>query len=183
MLIDKTPVAWRDAQQKTGIRSDLSIRSIPAQRLPAGKLHGAFVRIFFITMLCFLAACSAPPDEAALRSEIQAMQQAIEERSADRLLESVDDDFVGPVGMDHDGLQRYATLMLLRQQNVTVVIGPIDVAMFQDRATARFNAVVTGASRFIPEGVESRRVETVWQRDGDRWILISADWSERSTTE
>lgn len=176
-------MTWSDAQQSAGIRSDSSIRSIPAQRLTAGKLRGAFVRVVFIGLLGLLAACSAPPDEAALRSEIQAMQEAIEARSADRLLDSVDDDFVGPKGMGRDGLQRYATLMLLRQQHVAVVIGPIDVEMFQDRATARFNAVVTGASRFIPEGVESRRVETVWQRDGDRWVLISADWSERSTTE
>jgi len=163
-----------------GIHRDLSNHSIPAQRLRGGKLHDAFVCVFFIGLLGVLTACSRPADEAALRAQVDVLQQAVEDRSADRLLESVDEGFVGPGGMDRDGLKRYATLMLLRQQQVAIVIGPVDVQLFEDRATARFNAVVTGASRFIPEGIESRRVETVWVRDGDEWRLLSADWSERS---
>jgi len=125
-----------------------------------------------------LTACATPPDEAALRERIGGMQAAIEARDADTLLDAVDEDFGGPGGMDRDGLQRYATLMLLRQQNVGVTLGPVDVELHGDRARARFDAVVTGTNRFIPEGVEARRVETVWRREGDEWVLVSADWSK-----
>lgn len=121
--------------------------------------------------------CSTPPDEAALRERITSMQAAIEDRDADALLDAVDEGFGGPDGLDRDGLRRYATFMLLRQQNVGVVIGPVEVELHGDRASARFDAVVTGANRFIPEGVEARRVETVWRRDAEEWVLVSADWS------
>lgn len=124
-----------------------------------------------------LSACAAPPDEAALRARIDGLQAAIESRDAEILLDAVDPGFGGPNGMDRDGLRRYATLMLLRQQNVGVVIGPVEVEIHGDRAAARFDAVVTGTNRFLPEGVQARRVETVWRRDGGDWVLVNADWS------
>lgn len=125
-----------------------------------------------------LVACDAAPDEAALRSRIAELQQAVETRDTDALLEAVDEEFGGPEGMDRDGLRRYATLMLLRQQYIGVTLGPIAIELHGDRASARFDAVVTGANRFIPEGVEARRVETVWRLEGDNWVLVSADWSK-----
>ena len=128
--------------------------------------------------LALLSGCSRPPDEAALRERIAGLEAAVEARDAEALLDAVDEEFGGPEGMDRDGLRRYATLMLLRQQNVGVTIGPVEVEVRADRAAARFDAVVTGANRFIPEGVEARRVETVWHRDGDDWVLVSADWSK-----
>lgn len=125
-----------------------------------------------------LGACSTPPDEAALRERIAGLQTAVEARDAETLLDAVDPAFGGPEGMDRDGLRRYATLMLLRQQNVGVVIGPVEVALHGDRASASFDAVVSGSNRFLPDGVEARRVETVWRRDGGEWVLVSADWSK-----
>ncbi len=127
--------------------------------------------------LVLLAGCADPPDEAALRARIDGVQAAIESRDADALLDAVDPGFGGPEGMDREGLRRYATLMLLRQQNVGITIGPVEVELHGERAAARFDAVVTGGNRFVPEGVEARRVETVWRRDGDDWVLVSADWS------
>lgn len=193
MLIDKTPIAW------TGRRSDAapygisSIHSIAAQGPVSGKVHRlvgapAFTApmhrgrlgVAFAALLAMLAlaGCARPPDEAALRERIESMQVAIEARDADTLLDAVDEDFGGPGGMDRAGLGRYATLMLLRQQNVGVTIGPVAVELHGDRASAQFDAVVTGTNRFIPEGVEARRVETVWRREGDDWVLVGADWSK-----
>ena len=103
-----------------------------------------------------LLACARPADEAALRERISAMQEAIEARDADSLLQAVDPEFGGPDGMDRDGLRRYATLMLLRQQRVGVALGPVEVEFHGERAAARFDAVVAGANRFVPEGVEGR---------------------------
>lgn len=190
MLIDDTPIAW------TGRHSDAvpygisSIHSIAAQgaisgkpqvpRLGAAPWAGAFRLRAVLTwiLLMVLAGCAAPPDEAALRARIDGLHAAIESRDADALLDAVDPEFGGPDGMDRDGLLRYATLMLLRQQNVGVTMGPVEVDVRGDRAAARFDAVVTGSNRFIPEGIEARRVETVWRRDGGDWVLVNADWSK-----
>lgn len=138
--------------------------------LPIPGRAGVLAAVFL------LAACATEPDEAALRGRIAELQVAVEARDAGALAEVVADDFGGPDGMDREGLRRYATLMLLRQQRVGVVLGPIEVELHGDRAAARFDAVVTGADRLLPEGVEARRVETVWRREGDEWILVGADW-------
>jgi hypothetical protein len=190
MLIDKTPIVWTMRRGKSAPNENSSIRSIAAQGEVSGKLHRGLptrkplggMRGLLIAMTwaaaAVLAGCSAPPDEAALRDRIAGLQAAVEARDADTLLDAVDPEFGGPEGMDRDGLRRYATLMLLRQQNVGVVVGPVEVALHGDRASASFDAVVSGSNRFLPEGVEARRVETVWRRDGDEWVLVSADWSK-----
>jgi hypothetical protein len=190
MLIDKTPIAWIRRRVDPSPYGDSSIRSIAAQGPVSGKPHRrqstarvtAPMRGLAVLALLWavlgLAACIRPPDEAALRERIGGMQAAIEARDTDGLLDAVDEEFGGPGGMDRDGLRRYATLMLLRQQNVGVTLGPVEVELHGDRAAARFDALVSGSNRFIPEGIEARRVETVWRRQGGDWLLVSADWSK-----
>ena len=195
MLIDKTPIAWTVRQADAAPIGNSSIRSIAAQGAiwgkpqnrgfaasPARKARGLLATLTLLALLA-LAGCAKPPDESALRERIAVMQAAIEARDADTLLDAVDPEFGGPEGMDRDGLRRYATLMLLRQQKVGVTLGPVDVEIREDRAAARFDAVVTGANRFLPEGLEARRVETVWRREGDDWVLVSADWSKPALAE
>lgn len=189
MLIDNTPIAWTARVADAAPYGNSSIRSIAAQGAISGKPRWrGFSRLaqrkgrgLLATLTCLallaLPGCAAAPDEAALRDRINGLEAAIEARDADALLDAVDPEFGGPQGMDRDGLRRYATLMLLRQQNVGITIGPIDAEVHGERASAQFDAVVTGSNRFIPEGVEARRVETVWRREGGDWVLVSADWS------
>jgi outer membrane murein-binding lipoprotein Lpp len=189
MLIDKTPIAWTVRRVDPAPYGDSSIRSIAAQGPVAGKVQRPLRAAFFtarmqrwllgafVVAATLLAGCAGPPDEAALRDRIDRLQVAVEARDAEALLDAVDEDFGGPGGMDRAGLARYASLMLLRQQRVGVTIGPIAIELYGDRATAQFDAVVTGTNRFVPEGVEARRVETVWRREGQDWVLVSADWS------
>lgn len=131
-----------------------------------------------LALALLLAGCSAPPDEAALRERIEGLQSAIEARDSGALMAAVHAEFGGPGGMDREGLRRYATLMLLRQQNVGVVVGAVDIEVHGERAAVRFDAVVSGGNRILPEGVEARRVETAWRIEGGEWMLVSADWSK-----
>jgi hypothetical protein len=190
MLIDNTPIAWTARHDDAAPYGISSIHSIAAQGAMSGKTRGRteagrslrkpvdLLAVLTWLVLIALTGCADPPDEAALRARIDSLQEAVEARDTGALLEAVDPEFGGPDGMDRDGLRRYATLMLLRQQNVGVAIGPVDVELRGDRAAARFDAVVTGSNRFIPEGVEARRVETVWRLEGGDWVLVSADWSK-----
>ena len=113
-----------------------------------------------------------------MQRRIDAMSAAIEARDAGAILDGVDEEFGGPGGMDRDGLRRYATLMLMRQQSIGLAMGPVAIELHGDRATATFDAVVSGSNRWLPEGIEARRVETVWRRDGSEWVLVAADWSK-----
>jgi hypothetical protein len=156
MLIDNTPIAWTARHANAAPYGISSIRSIAAQGAISGKPRGrcffpsswrkgrGLLAVLTCLVLMALAGCADPPDEAALRARITSLQEAVEARDTGALLEAVDPEFGGPDGMDRDGLRRYATLMLLRQQNVGVAIGPVDVELRGDRAAARFDAVVTG---------------------------------------
>ena len=55
-------------------------------------------------------------------------------------------DIVGPQGMDRKAFRQYLTLVALRNEKVGVDLGPMDVSLFGDRATASFTAATRGGS-------------------------------------
>lgn len=123
-----------------------------------------------------LAACHRTPPEQALRDTIAKMQAAGEARDVDALFEPIAEDFAGSEGMDRKAFRRYLTLMSMQNKRVGVGLGPIEVKLFGDRATATFNATITGGQGFLPEQAQVYAIETGWRRDGDEWKLISATW-------
>ena len=96
-------------------------------------------------MLALLAAgCAKEPPEAALRATIAGMQAAAEARDADALADAVSEEFVGPGGMDRDQFRRTMAVAWLRDKNVGVQLGPLDVELVGDRARVEFTAGTTG---------------------------------------
>jgi len=148
--------------------------------LGSGKALRARFRALFTVLACLvlagLSACSATPPEQALRDTIAGMEAAIEAKDADALVASIADDFGGPDGMDRDRFRRYAALVWLRNREVGVALGPVEVEVMGERAVARFTAATRGGEGFLPDRANVYRVETGWRRDGDDWLLISADW-------
>ena len=105
------------------------------------------------------------------------MQAAAGERSANGVLDGIDDEFSGPQGLDRDALARLMRLQFLQHNSVGVRLGPLAVEMFEQRARVSFTAVLTGGSgRFIPDTGRIYDVETAWRQDGSDWRLISAEW-------
>lgn len=129
-------------------------------------------------MLLFLllAGCHRTPPEQALRDTIAKMQSAGETGDVDALFEPIAEDFAGSEGMDRTAFRRYVTLMRMRQANVGVALGPIDVQLIGDRATAKFTATITGGGGFLPEQAQVYAIETGWRLEGADWKLITATW-------
>lgn len=128
-------------------------------------------------LLLLAVGCSRPDPEQALRDRIGAMQAAAGERSANGVLEGIDDEFAGPHGLDRDGMARLLRLQFLQHSSVGVRLGPLEVEMFEARARVGFTAVLTGGSgRFIPDSGRIYNVQTAWRQDGSDWRLISAEW-------
>lgn len=131
----------------------------------------------FVVACALLGGCSAPPPEEALRAAVSELEAAIESRDAGALEDVLADDFAGPDGMDRAAAERLGRVTFLRQRDVGVALGPLDVALLDDHATVRFTAALTGGSGgWIPESGSVYRVETGWRRDGDDWLLTSARW-------
>jgi len=159
---------------------DWSIRSIGAYPPVRGKAARVGFRILFtawIAALLLLAnGCAKDPPEAALRATIATMQQAAEARDAAALVASVSEDFAGPEGMDRDQFRRYLAVIWLRNREVGVRLGPLDVELIGDRARVEFTAATTGGEGWMPERAQVHKVSTGWRMEGGDWKLISATW-------
>lgn len=130
-------------------------------------------------LLCLASGCSREPPEQALRSTIAGMQAAAEARDSDALVESFSDDFAGPEGMDRDQFRRYLAVLWLRNREVGVSLGPLEVELMGDRATVEFTAAATGGEGFLPDRAQVYRVNTGWRLEDGEWRLISAHWEPK----
>ncbi len=122
------------------------------------------------------SGCSTEPPEAALRAAVAQMQAAAEARDADALADAVSEEFVGPNGMDRDQFRRTLAVVWLRDKQVGVQLGPLDVELVGDRARVEFTAGTTGGAGWLPERGQLHQVKTAWRLEGGDWKLISATW-------
>lgn len=105
------------------------------------------------------------------------MQEAAEARDSAGLVEHFAEDFAGPGGMDRERFRRYLALIWLRNREVGVTLGPLEVELVgTDRARVNFTAAARGGASWLPERAEVYKVSTGWRLEGDDWLLISADW-------
>ena len=146
----------------------------------AGKARAAIVSALLgIALSLGLAACKHTPPEQALRDTITKMQEAGEKGDVDALFDPIAEDFSGSEGMDRTAFRRYVTLMRMRQKAVGVTLGPIDVKLYDDRATANFSATITGGPGLLPNQAQIYDIETGWRLEGSDWKLINAKWKPK----
>ncbi len=159
---------------------DWSIHSIGAYPPGLGKARRAGLRAVFTLLLCLplagLPGCSAPAPEAALRDTIAGMQAAVEARDASALAESISEEFVGPEGMDRDQFRRFAAVTWLREKQIGVSLGPLEVALMGQGARVEFTAATTGGAGWLPDSAQVYRVKTGWRLEDGEWRLLTATW-------
>lgn len=154
----------------------------PSRRPATARIHAGMC----LAAILLLAGCSSPPPEQALRESVAQLEAAIEARDPGALVDVLAGDFIGPGGMDRSGARRLAQLTFLRNKDVTVALGPLDIdivdAAGKDgaatmHATVVFTAALAGGSgRWLPDAGSVYRVETGWRHDGGDWVLASARW-------
>lgn len=173
------PPPWPAA---AAARGNSSVRSIATQGRRAGKarragLHAAFTLASALSVP-LLAGCRGEPTEEALRGTITAIADAGEARDAEAVVEHLAEDFAGPGAMDRDRMRRTLALAWLRDREVGVTLGPIDVELMGDRARAEFTVATRGGAGWLPDRAQVYRVTTGWRLDDGEWKLISAEWRE-----
>jgi ketosteroid isomerase-like protein len=129
-----------------------------------------------IMMLLVLNACTKTAPEQVLRQTIEDMQQAGAQKDVQVLMNSFADDFVGSEGMSRDEFRRYVSLIWLRHKDIGIQMGPLEVELFDDRATVNFTVALSGGQGLIPDQGQIYQVQTGWRLDGDEWLIISATW-------
>ena len=134
--------------------------------------------ILVLVVTGLLVACTRTPDEQRIRDAIDAMQTAASERTPKDFLRHVADDFTGDHGaLDRGGVANLLRGLMLRHASISALIGPIDIEIDGDRATARFPLTLTGGSgSLLPDSAGQYRFETGWRRDGGDWLCHHAQW-------
>ena len=143
---------------------------------PRAPWLGPACRTLVLSWILMAAACSGTPPEAALRQTIADARDAAEKRDAASLKDTLAGDFVGPQGMDRQGLARMAQAVFLRHQGIDATLGPLDIDMHGDAATERFTAAVTGGNGLLPDTGQVYDVDTDWRLEDGEWRLVRANW-------
>ncbi len=129
-----------------------------------------------LVLALVLPGCRKEPPEQALRNTIAAMEAAAEQHDNDALFESIAEDFSGSEGMDRQAFRRYVTFTGMRSKSVGVQLGPLDVKLYDQRATVTFTAAISGGEGLLPDRVQVYDLDTGWRLDDGEWKLISAKW-------
>lgn len=146
------------------------------RRIPLSMAGLVWVGLFAI----LLGSCDRTPPEEALRNRIGALKEAIEARDGATVRNALAEDFIGPDGMDRNGARRLAQGLFLRNQQIGVILGPLDIELLGDRATVHCTAALTGgAGGLFPDSGQIYEVTSGWRLEGDDWRLTSIDWKSR----
>lgn len=128
-----------------------------------------------------LAACGPPaPDEEQIRQRIDGMTTALAEGNARALMAPLADDF----GTETWNMDPRAVRLLIQREmrastRLRARVFDMDVTVHgNQRASAEFQAVLTGGSGLIPDRQGWYRFRTGWRKDDGEWMLISAAWEE-----
>lgn len=128
--------------------------------------------------LLVLASCGRAPDETQIRRQLDDMVAALADRNTRAFMSPIAEDFSADTwNLDRRGVRLIMNRELRAHERVRVRLFDIEVELFEDdRAVARFQAVLTGGSGLIPEQGSWYRVSSGWRRSGSDWELISASW-------
>lgn len=149
--------------------------------LPAA-LRQALVGVVAGVVLALLAACATPPDdETAVRDRIGQLEQAIEDRDAADLEALLAEDFSGPGGMDRPRARAMASLLMARHRDVTMAWTLDGVDIQGDRARVDLSVALSSGTSPVafPSRARLLDVELGLRRDGGRWMVVAARWSDK----
>ena len=155
----------------------MHLRGPSPTRFRRAPVYGRWIAVALL-LSAIAAGCARTPPEQALREAFDGLQAAIEKRDAGDLAAFLAEDFIGPGGIDRDGVRRLAALEFMRHGDIGMLPGPLDIELQERHARVRFNAVLSGGSgRLLPDRAQAWQVDTGWRLvDGD-WRMTSADWT------
>lgn len=132
----------------------------------------------WVAFVALLAGCSKPPAEERLRARFDEMQAAVLEHRPGDFIDGVAEDFIGNESADRAALHNILRAQLLRNEEVSATVGPLDIKVTGDRATMDFTMVLTGgAGGLIPERANGWSVKSAWRDGPDGWQVYFAEWS------
>ena len=131
-----------------------------------------------VVSLC-TTSCHKETEEDRVRRTVTAIQKAVQEKSIRTALDQVSASYHDPRGNDRDGIKSLLAVYFFKHQRVNVYIPGIDIAIGNDRATASFQAILTGADADtgpMPEALGVYSFTVTMQKESGAWKVLSAQW-------
>jgi len=134
--------------------------------------------IIYIGFGLLLSACNqAGTPEQIITENLEHLEQGIEEKDPDMVLDLIHPNFGTRSGHDKLWLKRTMAFYMLKHTQIEIVSSGLEVDMEPEVARARFNAVVTGGQGLIPNQGALYQVQTEWRLEDGDWLLVYAAWA------
>jgi hypothetical protein len=130
-------------------------------------------------VLILLVSCADEPTlEQQIIATITEMEALAEEGKRGAFMDMVATEFNGQLGiLTRDEFRRFMIMQWNEHQRLHAQLFPIRVLTAgPGRATAEFNALITGGRGLIPDSGQLYAFRTTWLQDGKDWLLLGAQW-------
>lgn len=137
------------------------------------------ILVFCLLTLPALSCTMETGPEDAIRANIDAIQQAVEDKDTGEVLDFVTEQFLGNGRIDKRGLRGLMLAYYLRHKKINVVVTRMDIEVNPyDPYSAKMQGtvVLTGTDHLLPENGRLVNVSGEWQKYGDDWQLARLDW-------
>jgi hypothetical protein len=134
---------------------------------------------FVLGISVLAASCGSEPTvEQQIIGVINEMESQVEAAERRAFIAHVAMDFKGQAGaMTRDELNAMVLLQLNQHRRLQAQLGPIAVSSATPGAAeASFHVLLTGGTGWLPETGQAFQVTTRWDKQGDDWQLVEAQW-------
>lgn len=124
--------------------------------------------------------CHRTTAQQQVRAAIGRAAQAVRDRDAGALGELLSGDLATPgQATDRRRLLGMLRLARLRDEKLSVWMGPVDVQPRGGRMLAQFTVTLGGGGKLLPRHLGVYRVESAWRREDGDWRCYSATWKRQ----
>lgn len=126
---------------------------------------------------CFLVACAdKKTDEALIQSQIENLQQAIENHDRGKFMAIIDEQYHDQLNNDRQSLQRMLMAFFFRYKDIVVYVSATEIDLQSIRADADSQVLVTGGKNIMPESARHYQLHSCWKKVSDEWLLSCLEW-------
>lgn len=133
-------------------------------------------------LLCglVLASCSdLPDDEQYIHQSMQRIEAAAEAKSSKDILDYLADDFLGNKVLRKANIKGMLFLYFRRHKNIHVFLQGVSVVITGNSAQVSCQVILAGREdRIMPERAKVLEIKSRWQKRGDEWLIVEANWKD-----